>query len=112
MVSAVNLTVRFLLELCALAALAWWGITTGPNAVAKIGLGIGAPLLGAVLWGAFVPPNARVTAPWTVRLAVELAVFAAAVTALFAIDRPGLALALGSVYAVNRVMVDVWYMEG
>jgi len=110
LVSAVNLTVRFLLELCALAALAWWGFTTGPNALAKVGLGIGAPLLAAVLWGAFVAPNARVTVPWTVRLAVELAVFAAAVAALFAIDRPGLALALGGAYAVNHVMVDVWYM--
>ena len=110
MVSAVNLAVRFLLELCALAALASWGFATGANALAKVGLGIGAPLLAAVLWGAFVAPKAWVTAPWAVRLAVELAVFGAAIAAFYAIDRPGLAVALGAVYVINRVLVDVWYM--
>jgi phenylalanyl-tRNA synthetase beta chain len=43
-----NLVLRFLLELCALAALCYWGFKTGSVTLSKVGLGIGAPLLAAV----------------------------------------------------------------
>lgn len=47
-VIAVNLGVRFLLELCELAALGYWGFQAGGGALVRIGLGIGAPVLAAV----------------------------------------------------------------
>ena len=40
-----------LLELCALGDLGYWGFKTGGGLIAKIGLGIGAPLAAAVVWG-------------------------------------------------------------
>jgi hypothetical protein len=46
----VTLTVRFLCELAMLAALAYWGFTVGDGAGAWV-LGVGAPLLAAVVWG-------------------------------------------------------------
>jgi hypothetical protein len=46
-----NLVLRFLLELCALAALCYWGFKTGTGSISKAVLGIGAPLAAAVLWG-------------------------------------------------------------
>ena len=52
------LAIRFGLELAALAALGYWGIETGDGAVTKIVLGLGAPLVAAVLWGLFVSPKA------------------------------------------------------
>jgi hypothetical protein len=48
-----NLLLRFLLELCALAALGYWGFKTGGGMAAKVGLGIGAPLAAALVWGCF-----------------------------------------------------------
>jgi Protein of unknown function (DUF2568) len=54
----VTLTVRFLCELAMLAALASWGFTVGDGAGAWV-LGIGAPLLAAIVWGAWVAPKAR-----------------------------------------------------
>jgi hypothetical protein len=45
----VTLTVRFLCELAMLAALAHWGSTVGDGAGAWV-LGVGAPLLAAVVW--------------------------------------------------------------
>ena len=56
--AALLLTVRFLLELAALGALAWWGLRTGETALTKVLLGAGAPLAMAVVWGAFVAPKA------------------------------------------------------
>ena len=54
---AVNDSVRFCLELAALAGLAVWGWKTGPDGV-NVVLAIAAPLAAAVLWGAFVAPKA------------------------------------------------------
>ena len=51
-----NLALAFLLELCALAALGCWGFVTGGGLPAKICLGVGVPLLAAVLWGVLVGP--------------------------------------------------------
>ncbi len=58
-----NLALRFLLELCALVALGYWGFKTGGTLMAKIGLVIGAPLVVAVVWGTFVSPRAPVQLP-------------------------------------------------
>ncbi|HKO84627.1 MAG TPA: YrdB family protein [Actinomycetota bacterium] len=58
-----NLTVAFLLELCALAALGYWGFRTASGPAAKAALGIGAPLLAAVLWGLFAAPGCRSRSP-------------------------------------------------
>jgi hypothetical protein len=58
-----NLALRFLLELCALATLCYWGFKTGTGPISKVVLGIGAPLAAAVLWGTFVAPAAPVSVP-------------------------------------------------
>ena len=49
-----NLGVRFLLELCLLAALAYAGLQV------SVVLAVAAPLAAAVVWGLFVSPKARV----------------------------------------------------
>ena len=54
-----NLVLRFLLELSALAATAYWGFST-TSGVTQWVLGLGAPALVAVVWGLFVSPKAKV----------------------------------------------------
>ncbi len=53
-----NLAVRFLLELCMYAAVGYWGFKTQNSWLMKIFLGIGLPVLIAVLWGTFLAPKA------------------------------------------------------
>jgi hypothetical protein len=103
-----NLALRFLLELCALVALGYWGVKTGGGLISKIGLGIGAPLLAAIVWGTFVAPGAPVPTPGPLRLVIELVVFGSAAAALYSVGRPSLAWALVLVFAINRVLVYVW----
>lgn len=50
---AANEALAFLLELAALAALAWWGFTTGSSLLVRVLLGVGTPLVAVVLWGLF-----------------------------------------------------------
>jgi hypothetical protein len=107
-IKGTNIAARFLLELCALGALGSWGVLTGRPRLAKVGLGIGAPLVAAVAWALMVAPEATISVPAIARLAVELAVFGSAVAALLAIDRARLASLLAVAYIVNRTLMVVW----
>jgi hypothetical protein len=104
MIKLANLALRFILELCALAGLGYWGFQTGRVLIAKIGLGIGAPLLVALIWGTFVAPNASVTVPGLFRLVLELVIFGLAIAAL----HPILALVFGLFVVINRILMYAW----
>ena len=47
-----RLALRALLETAVVAGLAYWGVSTGDITLGKIGLGVGAPLVGFGIWGA------------------------------------------------------------
>lgn len=95
-----NELLAFLLELLALGALAWWGGSHDPLALALV-LGIAAPVAAAVLWGAFAAPRARYPLPTAGVLAVKALVFGAALFALRGLGHGGLALVAGVVVVLN-----------
>ena len=101
----VFLAVRFVLELFALGALAYWGFSEFDGVLAFV-FGIGAPLAAAVVWGLFVSPKARYGSP--IRQAVgEVLVFGAAVIALFGADQPVVAIVFAAVALIDGVLVRV-----
>src|SRR5215204_4702687 len=102
-----NLVLRFLLELSALAATAYWGFST-TSGVTQWVLGLGAPALVAVVWGLFVSPKAKVELPRRTQFAIELLVFAAAAAALAAASQPVLAILLGVLALVSGTLNYVW----
>jgi hypothetical protein len=103
-----NLALAFLLELCALAALGYWGFVTGGGLPAKIGLGVGVPLLAAVLWGVFESPRASLPLPEPWHLLFALAFFGCASAALYAAHHARLALVFALVVILNQVLVYIW----
>ena len=105
---AINLGVRFLLELCMLAALAYWGYQTGSSLAMKLVLALGAPLIAAVVWGLFIAPRATRRLADPARLLLELVLWAAATAALAAAGQPTLAVIFAVVVAVNLVLGAVW----
>jgi hypothetical protein len=52
-----NLAVRFLVELCALATLAYWGFTLDAPIAVRVVLGVATPLIAAIAWEAYVAPR-------------------------------------------------------
>jgi Protein of unknown function (DUF2568) len=76
-----NDILRFLLELGALAALAYWGFSTQVGAAGWL-LGLGVPLAAAAFWGLAVSPKARVRTGLTGRVVLGLVVFGLAAAAL------------------------------
>ena len=99
-----NLTLAFLLELCALAALGYWGVSVGGGLVTKTALGLGAPLFAAVLWGLFAAPRAPVSVP-LVGLGVKFIVFGSAVVALYATGHRTLAIVFAVIVVANGALI-------
>jgi hypothetical protein len=102
-----NELLAFLLELAALAALGYWGFRVGSGVPLKILLGVGAPVLAAVLWGLFAAPRARFTVPPGGVLAVKVLVFGAAAAALYAAGQRTLAIAFAVLVALNTIVLTV-----
>ena len=111
LLKALNLALRFGLELASLAALAYWGWHDSDSTVVKVLLAVGAPVVWAVLWGLFASPKAPVELHPGARLAFEVAAFGAAVIALASAGKPGPALLLAGLYTVNRIMIGVWHQD-
>ncbi|HEX6116918.1 MAG TPA: YrdB family protein [Solirubrobacterales bacterium] len=100
---AAALAVRFLCELAMLAALAYAGFELGEGAMGWVA-GVGLPALAAATWGAFVAPKARWPVSTAVRLAIEAALFGAAVVGLALAERPLLAGILGAAAAATSLV--------
>ena len=103
-----NLAVRFLLELCMLAAVAFWGFKTQNNWLMKILLGIGLPVLIAILWGMFLAPRATHRLSGVPFFALELALFSTGVFSLFAGGAPTLGWVYTITLIVNTILLLVW----
>jgi hypothetical protein len=108
LIKGANLTLRFLLELCALGALGYWGFKTGNTTIAKIALGVGAPLVAAVVWAVFVSPQASVQLPGLVVLVLQVLVLGSAAAALVVTGHRALALVFVVVVVLNALLMYVW----
>ena len=103
-----NLLVRFLLELCLLAAVGYWGFKTHSGWAMKIVFGIGLPILIAVLWGLFIAPRAIYPLSGISYLVVELILLGSGAVALFASGKPNLGWIYMVVLVVNKVLLIIW----
>jgi hypothetical protein len=108
LIKGANLLLRFLLEVCALGALGYWGFKTGGATITKVVLGVGAPLVAAVVWGTFLSPRAPIQLHWGVVLVLQGLVFASAATALAATGHRSLALVFGVIVVINAIFLYVW----
>ncbi|GGR13334.1 hypothetical protein GCM10010168_33890 [Actinoplanes ianthinogenes] len=104
---AVNLTLRFVLELCALAALAYGGWRLPGPLAARILAAVLMPLVAALIWGRWVAPRGSHLLPDPLRLIPEWVVFGGATAALILTGHPALGVALAVLAAVNRWLLHV-----
>lgn len=105
---SINVAVRFLLEICVLISVGYWGFKTNAGWVLKILMGIGAPLLIAVIWGMFGAPKAAHHLTGLGLLTLEVLVFGSGVAALFATKNYSLAWVFAGIVIVNRFLMFVW----
>jgi uncharacterized protein DUF2568 len=106
-VRAANLALKFLLELAAFAAFAYWGASTG-NGVVSVVLAVGAPLVFIVLWARFAAPRSARRLPLHPRMVFELGVFALAAVALVVAGEPVPAAVFTALVVVNAALLTVF----
>jgi hypothetical protein len=105
---SINVAIRFLLEICVLAAVCYWGFKINSNWLLNILMGIGIPLLIAIVWGMFGAPKAANHLTGFSLLALEIIVFGSGVAALYATKNYSLAWGFVVVVIVNRILMFVW----
>lgn len=94
--------VRFLLELCLLAAVASWGLGLDAGQPARVIVGLGAAVAVAAVWGRYVAPRSVHRLDDPARFAVELALFGIGAGALLASGSRLLGGLLLTGYLLNR----------
>ena len=105
--AALNLVLRFLLELGGLVSLAYLGWRSGGALPIRLVLAIGLPLGLVVAWGLVVAPGAHNPIPQTARTMVGTALLLAAAVVLAAAGQPQLAVIFAMLVVVNQVLLYV-----
>ncbi|MDM5233110.1 YrdB family protein [Lysinibacillus pakistanensis] len=100
-----NLALRFLLEICLLIALGYWGMQTGKGWFLKICLGIGVPMIFAFIWALFGSPKATMPLNGTFHFMLEFVMFSLAVIALYAAGRKQLASIFAILIIINQILL-------
>ena len=104
---AANLGLKFLLELAAIAAFAYWGASIGGGAISVV-LAIVAPALAVVLWATFAAPKSHRRLQRAARVPFELFVFVLAALALLAATSPVIAAVFALVVMINAALLTVF----
>lgn len=106
----INLGIRFILELCALASVGIWGWKQSDGWL-KFILALGIPVLLAVIWGAFAVPddpsrsgNAPIVTSGIIRLVLELGIFTFAIWSLYDIGFIKTSLVFGIIVAIHYLL--------
>ncbi|QHC71054.1 DUF2568 domain-containing protein [Rathayibacter sp. VKM Ac-2801] len=98
-----NAILRFLLELVALATFALWGLASW-DLPWSIVLGIGAPVVAALIWALFLSPRAVLAIDVYGRSLIELLVMGAAALAWLDLGQPVVAIVFGVLAVVSGVI--------
>ena len=105
---SLNLLVRFLLELCMLVAVGYWGFKTHSIWTTKIIFGIGLPVLIAAVWGLFAAPKAPYHLTGVAHIVLSLILLGSGAIALFASGRANLGWIYTIVLITNQILLVVW----
>ncbi|MFC4529440.1 YrdB family protein [Sphaerisporangium dianthi] len=103
-VKSANMALMFLLELGVYVAVGYWGFTISPNWAVKLLLGIGGPVLFAVIWGVFGAPKASVPLHGMARAALELLWFGGGVAAAAGAGLVTTSVVFAVLFAVNAAL--------
>ena len=98
------LALRAIMETGIVVGLAYWGFQTADGSIAKIGLAIGAPVLGFGFWG-LVDFHQAGRAAEPLRLVQELVISGLVALALWSAGQPLLGLLLAVLSVVYHALV-------
>lgn len=101
-------SIRFLIEICALVAVGYWGFQTVQNPIIKVLLGIGSPFFIAVIWTTFVSPAAPYRLQGMFRFMLEMIIFGLAGLALYLSGKQILAAFFIGLAVINAILIHLF----
>ncbi|ASK61880.1 hypothetical protein CFK37_06755 [Virgibacillus phasianinus] len=108
---AANLGLRFLIEICALVIIGYWGFQTGQNWAGKGLLGIILPLFVAFVWGMMLSPKAKIHLLKPFHLLLEIIILGAPILLLLSLENVDATVIYGSLNIVNMILLFAWKAE-
>ena len=106
---AINLGLRFALELAAIAALIVWAFSLDASTAVQVLVAIAAAGLFIAVWGRWCAPNSDHRLDDPSRLGVEVVVFAVATVAWVAAGEPVWGAVFGGLVVINEAFV--WALD-
>ena len=106
-----NLGLRFILELCLLAALAYSGFHIVNHGLLSWIIAITAPLAATSLWSIFIAPRAKRQLAHPFRLALELFLFGVSIAGLWHTSHASLAIGFTITFAANEILLLAWRQQ-
>ncbi len=107
MLAGANLALRFLLELCGLAAAAWWGFHLLPDGPMRYVLALLAAAVVGVFWAIVVAPKASNPIAPLPRVLIGSGVLLLTAIGLWATDQPVLAGEFAVLILLNTIVMVV-----
>jgi len=108
---ALNLAIAFLIEVAALVAFASWGFQLSAAGWVRVLVGIGVPLVTAVVWGLLLAPRATFKLPMVAKLLLKAVVFGAATAAIIASGGLVLGIVFAVIVAVNTALIRIGNLD-
>jgi Protein of unknown function (DUF2568) len=102
-----NSAFRFVIELCMLAAFAYWGSRATDTTATNVALAVVAPLAAIAIWGVWMARRSKSRLPERRRIPIEIVLFGLATAALAQAGQAGLAIAFGDTAAINTTLVHL-----
>lgn len=99
------IAIFFFLELALLASLMYWGFHVDKGMLIKMVLGIGTPILAAIIWGTFIAPKASIPVSIPLRIILQIILFGSAVAALYFSDKRMLATIFGGIVLIEMILM-------
>ncbi|HET9083281.1 MAG TPA: YrdB family protein [Candidatus Limnocylindrales bacterium] len=101
------LTMRFVVELLGIAAVAYWGWQSGPDGIGRVLLAVGGAVALIVVWGFVVAPKADNPLSQQVRDIIGTVLLLVAAGGLAAVGEPTLAMVFAAVIVIDWVAMVV-----
>lgn len=108
MLQEMNIALRFLLELCILGVIGYWGFQVGKGPVIKGTFAVVLPLIIAVIWGLFGAPEATWKLQGALHLMLEIIILGLGIVALYHLRYVALATVFMIVIFTNSVLMYIW----
>src|SRR3954447_717952 len=99
--------IRVAVELFGVAAIGYWGLGASDAMPWQLLLGLGAPALFVVGWGAFLSPKASGPVPADVRPFIGSAVLLGTAVALAVAGQPTLAIGFAAIVVIDHLLLLV-----